>query len=279
MNNDLKSLNDLGFSEHNLEQMRTILDKPHGTTIVTSPTASGKTTILHAMLREFTEQDKRSILIEDAGELQVEGIFRQFEKPESLKKYTEQINDLVRMRPEVVAIGEIRHEQALQSTHFIGDTGHISIASLHGADTVNAILRLQTMDSLGLMFSLSNKSINAFIAQQLRNKLCEKCKVEHVLTNEEKATLQGDNKETIVSTVYTVNPLGCEQCNHGHNDYIAIQEILILNEEIRELLASKPLSSQIQEAAVSNGMIPLEKDELDKALAGNIDIKTVLSKV
>ncbi len=168
-NNDL-SLSELGFSKENLKQIENTLKVPHGLILVTGPTGSGKTTTLHAMLREMDKEHFKIVTIEDPVELVLEGIEQIQVNDEIGLSFSNILRRILRQDPDIIMVGEIRDKETAELAIRSAITGHLILSTLHTNDSISTITRLK---NLGIENYLISGVLKASIAQRLVRKVCK----------------------------------------------------------------------------------------------------------
>ena len=263
----------LGFSDHNMYLIKKAQARPEGIIIVTGPTGSGKTTTLYSMLNDVNTIDVNIQTLEDPVEYNL-GLIRQTHvKAGGAFTFGEGIKALLRQDPDIIFIGEVRDsitaEQALKAAM----TGHQVYTSLHTNDCFGAIPRLV---DLGIKPAMLAGAIIATLAQRLVRKLCQKCKVAKTATPDEcKLLAIGPDGNPIdydnPPTIY--HPGGCPECNNsGFKGRIACVEILYLDEELDDMIATGAMKSQLKPVARKKGFKNMLDDGILKIYQGTTSL-------
>jgi type IV pilus assembly protein PilB len=264
----LLSLSELGFSKRDLEITKAMIAKPHGVIIISGPTGSGKTTTLYAILQEIRSSEKSIITIEDPVEYDIENISQSQVNLRAGYTYLVGLKHILRQDPDVIMIGEVRDGETAQVTIRAALTGQLVFTSLHANDAPGTITRLIDM---GVEPFLVASAVEGAIAQRLVRRICPKCKEPY--TPPAKLALELDLP---VDTKF-YKGRGCGYCrNTGYSGRIGIFEVLRTNNEIRELILSRPTTSALRELARKHGMRTLWEDGLEKAMQGITTIEEVL---
>ena len=266
----LLNLDDIGFSKKDLLSMNELVQMSHGIILVTGPTGSGKTTTLYSALSKINSPDKNIITIEDPIEYQLNGIGQIQVNPKIDLTFASGLRSILRQDPDVIMIGEIRDGEtagiAIQSSL----TGHLVFSTLHTNDSAGAVTRLLDM---GIEPFLVSSSVVAIVAQRLVRKICQECRTVYQPTEEECQKL--GLRRSPQTTFY--RGAGCSQClKTGFRGRSGIYEILLLNDDLRNMILAKVDSSQIKAKAVSNGMVTLREDGAQRVLAGQTTTEEVL---
>lgn len=260
----------LGFDPHQTRKIRTLFQKPHGIILITGPTGSGKTTTLYAALREIDLMEKNVLTVEDPVEYKL-SLAKQTQVTEKVGyDFAMAGRNFMRQDPDVMLLGEIRDEETARIAIRAAITGHLVLSTLHTNDAITVIPRL--MDLKVDRFLMSS-SLLAILAQRLIRKVCSFCTHEYQLNDDELAIFA----EYSFKTKSGMKGAGCDKCNGtGYLGRTVIGEILIINDEIRELIFAGASPIAMQEAAVRSGMKPLHHEALAKAAAGVTTLEEVM---
>lgn len=273
-------INVLGIRKQNLDKILHEIQKPNGFFLNTGPTGSGKTTTLYSLLGIINKPEVKIITVEDPIEYQLHGILQTQVNAEANYTFPTALRALMRQNPDVIMIGEIRDNETANIAVQSALTGHFVFSTLHTNDAPGAIPRLINM---GLRTDDLAVAASGFMAQRLVRKLCPECK--------EKVKLEGADKDTIEKLVKTVSPKsgvvvppvefvykakGCEKCNGiGYKGRTTVSEMLVIDRDIKELIAHNALSFEIREKAIQNGMITMQQDGYVKVLEGETTMEEV----
>jgi general secretion pathway protein E len=263
----------LGLSAHVLEPLAALLDRPHGVTIVTGPTGSGKTTTLYAALRRLSRPDRHIATIEDPVEYRLEGINQIQVRPEIGFDFPQALRHLLRHDPDVVMIGEIRDAETARIGLQSALTGHPVLATLHTNDAPGAIPRLLDMGAEPFLVAAV---LNGVVAQRLVRRLCPRCRHPAAAPAEvaSLAATCGIALDGLQSAA------GCDHCRGtGYFGRTAVAEILEVTEEMRALIRADPDIDRIRACALRGGMVPMQRDALLKAAAGETSLDEIVRVV
>ncbi|MCS7203426.1 MAG: ATPase, T2SS/T4P/T4SS family [Thermodesulfovibrio sp.] len=259
---ELYNLLKLGFDLELIHTLKSLVKKPNGIMLVVGPTGSGKSTTLYALLREVDRLKRSVITIEDPVEYRI-SFTKQSEVNEKIGyNFSLAGRNFMRHDPDIILLGEIRDEETSRIAIRASITGHLVLSTLHTNDAVSAIPRLF---DLGADKFLLSSSLLAVLSQRLIRKICSFCKTEREPTEEEKKvfTSYGLN----INKIYYGK--GCKMCrNTGYLGRTAIGELMIINEEIREMIYSGASFVAMVQAAKKSGMIPLKIDGFKKVAQG-----------
>ncbi|MBU2257608.1 MAG: Flp pilus assembly complex ATPase component TadA [Candidatus Omnitrophica bacterium] len=263
----LFSLERLGLSKGDLTVFEDLIKKPHGIIFVTGPTGSGKTTTLYASLTRINTRDRKIITIEDPIEYEMSGITQIQVMPEIGLDFARGLRSMLRHDPDVIMVGEVRDLETAEIAIRVALTEHLIFSTLHTNDAASGITRLV---DIGLEPYLVASSIEAFVAQRLIRLICPDCKYEDkVIANEVRQLIAGELGLKSPQEVKLYRGKGCANCNFsGFFGRTAIYEILLVDEQTKELIVKKSASNRIKNLAVSKGMRTLRQDGWQKVIKG-----------
>lgn len=268
----LLSLEDLGLEGKKLDTVETLIHRPHGIILVTGPTGSGKTTSLYAALERINSPDKKIITVEDPVEYQIQGINQIQVNPKVNLTFANGLRSILRQDPDVILVGEIRDKETADIAIHASLTGHLVFSTLHTNDSASAITRLIDMEIEPFLVA---SSLMAVIAQRLLRFLCKECKEPYDPLDDElhKVGLRRDELEDGV--LYKAK--GCEKCfDMGYSGRSAIFEMLIVDDDVRNLTLGQVDSTQIKRKAIEHGMTTLRTDGAEKVRRGLTSIDEVM---
>ncbi|MCL0037582.1 GspE/PulE family protein [Thermodesulfovibrionales bacterium] len=263
----------LGFDETNTKKIKTLFHKPYGIILITGPTGSGKTTTLYAALRGIDLLERNVLAVEDPVEYKL-SLIKQTQVNEKVGYgFALAGRNFMRQDPDVMLLGEIRDEDTAKIAIRASITGHLVLSTLHSNDAITAIPRLI---DLNVDRFLMSSSLLAIMAQRLIRRICSYCKEEYSLSSSEISIF----KEYEISMTTSFKGRGCPRCSRtGYFGRIVIGEILIINDEIRDLIYSQASIISMKEAAIRAGMRPLKDDAMVKAASGITTLDEVLRVV
>ncbi|KKT25844.1 MAG: Type II secretion system protein E [Candidatus Magasanikbacteria bacterium GW2011_GWA2_43_9] len=286
------TLDQLGF----LPGPRALLDeaikKPHGMVLVTGPTGSGKTTTLYSVLGLLNQPGVNISTIEDPIEYHVGGINQSQINPRVGFDFASGLRAFLRQDPDIIMVGEIRDQETAEIAMHAAMTGHLVLSTLHTNDAPTTLPRLMDM---GIPPFLIAFTANVIIAQRLVRKLCDHCSTPFKLEAEAIKELQKlvdvkgilklykDHGITLkaaekkLSSIEFYHAPGCKKCNQtGYKGRIGIYEVLDVDAGVADLINKHGTAPEIQEYAVTHGMITMFEDGLVKAKRGITSIEEVL---
>ncbi|RCW66393.1 GspE/PulE family protein [Saliterribacillus persicus] len=270
LQNALMKLTDLDFSAYHYEKYQKLIDKPSGLILMTGPTGSGKTSTLYASINQLNQEGVNIITIEDPVEYQLEGINQVQVNSGIGLTFAAGLRSILRQDPNIVMVGEVRDTETAEIAIRASLTGHLVFSTLHTNSAVAAIPRLIDMD---IEPYLVVSSLTAVVGQRLVKRICRDCKTEREATEFEKNIFQ---RRGIDVTTITEGK-GCNSCKHtGYKGRMAIHELLVIDDDIRELIIKNNAASKIREYVKEKGMHFLIDDGLMKVTKGYTSVEEVL---
>lgn len=268
----LLKLDSLGFSPDILPNFLSLIKKPNGIILVTGPTGSGKSTTLYTTLNLLNSTEKKIMTIEDPVEYRLKGISQVQAKPKIGLTFAAGLRSFLRQDPDIMLVGEIRDRETAEIAVQAALTGHIVLSTLHTNDAPSSVIRLIDM---GIEPFLISSSVIGVIAQRLIRKICPKCKKGIKITTDMKKIL--DEYEISSNEITLYKGEGCPSCKDtGYKGRVAIFELMIITENIRDLITQNVSTGKIREAAVKEGMCLLKIDGIKKVCEGITTIDEVL---
>ena len=276
------SLKKLGMREKLKDQIESIVNQPHGMLIVCGPTGAGKSTTLYACLSEIDRFQKNVITLENPVEYQIDNVTQIEINPKAGKTFASELRSILRQDPDVIYVGEIRDKETAEISCQAAQTGHMVFTTVHANDSVTAFGRLL---DLGVAPFMIANSVSAILSQRLVRVLCPKCKVKYRPNPEilKKFNLSPEKYEFFYKSKSEIKQEGnddsppCKNCGGtGFRGRSGVYELLVLNENIRNLIRDNPSIGAIREEAVKTGMKYLQEDGLRQVVAGNTSIQEIL---
>ena len=262
-------LDRLGMAEQERTRFSRSIRQAYGAVLVTGPTGSGKSTSLYAALTEINSPEKNIITIEDPVEYQLDGITQVQTNPRAGLTFANGLRSMMRADPDIIMVGEIRDRETAQIAIEAALTGHLVLSTLHTNDAPGAITRLIEM---GIEPFLVSSAVDCVVAQRLARTLCQHCKERTILS----AEVLRDHGFHSHLDVEAYEPRGCSRCGmSGYKGRMGLYEVMMVNEEIRDLAIARASADQIAEVAVRNGMRRLREDGLEKVKLGRTSIAEV----
>ena len=269
----LIKLEDLGFLPGTLERFKNSFTKPYGAILVTGPTGSGKSTTLYATLNVLNSPEKNIITVEDPVEYRLRGINQIQINPRAGLTFASGLRSILRCDPDTIMVGEIRDKETASIAIESALTGHLVLSTLHTNDAPSAVTRLTEM---GIEPFLTSSAVDCVVAQRLARKLCSHCKEAYKPSSEIKKELNLSPDEDI--TLYRAK--GCNKCNDtGYRGRIGLYEVMIVSEAIERLTVERASVEDVKRVAVSEGMLTLRQDGIEKLKKGITSVEEIMRVV
>ncbi|PYQ30467.1 MAG: type IV-A pilus assembly ATPase PilB [Acidobacteria bacterium] len=262
----------LGFEPESLQRFEEAIFKPWGMVLVTGPTGSGKTNTLYSALSKVNSPEVNIMTAEDPVEFNLPGV-NQVQMKEGIGlNFAATLRSFLRQDPNIILVGEIRDFETAEIAIKAALTGHLVLSTLHTNDAPSTINRLMNM---GIEPFLVATATQLIAAQRLARRICSLCK-EAVEVPQQALINLGYKKEEVGSfTVYKGR--GCEKCNNtGYKGRVALIEVMVIDDDIRDLILSGGTAIDIKRKAMENGMITLRRSGLVKIKEGMCTIDEVV---
>jgi type IV pilus assembly protein PilB len=264
-------LNRIGMNPDILKPFRELIHKPNGIVLVTGPTGSGKTTTLYSALNELNEVTDKIITTEDPVEYEIDGIIQVPINTDIGVTFANSLRAILRQDPDKILVGEVRDLETAQIAVQASLTGHMVFSTLHTNDAPGSISRLRDM---GVEPFLITATVEGILAQRLVRKICEDCRTEFEPSVDMLMELNLRPEEARGKKFYYGR--GCPRCNNtGHRGRCGIYELLIMNDEIRDLISQGASTDQLRSACRQQGMSSLRDAGLAAIWSGVTSIEEV----
>lgn len=261
----------LGFNDDALAVIRRMSNEPYGMVLVTGPTGSGKTTTLYAAVTEINNGRDKIITIEDPVEYQLNGVLQIPVNEKKGLSFAKGLRSILRHDPDKILVGEIRDPETAQIAIQAALTGHLVFTTVHANNVFDVIGRFTHMGVDPYSFVAA---LNGVLAQRLVRLNCTQC-VEDFVPDAELLRNSGLEAETIEMFKFRIGR-GCGHCRgSGYRGRSAIAEILVLNDELREMIASREPLRRIKEAARRNGTRFLRESALELVRSGATSLEEI----
>jgi type IV pilus assembly protein PilB len=259
------TLSSLGLTGDNLERFERALKIPEGGIVIVGPTGSGKSTTLYTTLELIKSPERKLYTVEDPIERKIDGIIQTEVKPTIGLTFAQALRALVRADPDVIMVGEIRDLETAKMAADSAITGHQVFSTLHTNDASAAVNRLVEM---GVPRYLVAAAWRCFVAQRLVRRLCPNCHVETTMTDARWRELGLGPAPRKRFKIW--EPVGCAKCfGTGYRGRIGLYEVLTVDDELRDLVATGGSVLEIQRAARAQGVASLREDGINKVLEGS----------
>lgn len=253
----LKPIEQLGFSEGDLDHIKEMLDKSFGMFLVTGPTGSGKSTTLYSCLRELRSKNLNIITVEDPVEFRIDGIEQVQAKADIGFTFAMALRQILRHDPDSILIGEIRDSETAEIAVKSALTGHLVLSTLHTNNAVGAITRLQ---DIGIPSYMLSACILGVQAQRLIRTNCLACMEEEPVDPLVRRVMGVSHDELFM------RGKGCDECNGtGYKGRTSVYELLRVTPGLAVKINAEAKSEELTEQAYADGMVPLTKNALELA--------------
>ncbi len=264
----------LDFSPKNLAKVEKMLSLPNGIILVTGATGTGKSTTVYSMLQVLNKESANIITVEDPIEMNIGGINQVQAQEEIGLNFAEVLRSILREDPDIIMIGEIRDDETARIAVRASITGHLVLSTIHTNNSLNTIERLTDMS---VERYLLGSSLEGVISQKLARRLCPKCKKKRPTTEYEKEAFKKALNQD-VNEIYI--PQGCPECDSGYRGRIAIHEVLLINQAIRDAITKGVDKSVLRKLVYGVGDTDtMLQDGLQKVLLGETSFDEILKLI
>lgn len=266
-------IDQLGFSDSNLKKVLHMINVPNGIILVTGATGTGKSTTVYSILQRLNRENTNIITVEDPIEMDIEGINQVQTNSEIGLTFATALRSILRQDPNIIMIGEIRDTETARIAVRASITGHLVLSTIHTNNSLNTIERLLDMDVERYLLS---SSLTGIISQKLARKLCPKCRKLRPANDYEKELFKNVLGKD-VKELYTTE--GCDECGNGFKGRIAIHEVLLINQDIKDAISNNIRKEQLRQLVYKNDVTTLLQDGLEKVLEGKTTFEEVLKLI
>ena len=266
----LQGLESLCFNDINYKKVLKMIGEPNGIILVTGATGSGKSTTVYSILQRLNTEDVNLITVEDPVEMEIEGMNQVQVNSEIGLDFAAVLRSILRQDPNVIMIGRIRDSETAQIAVRASITGHLVLSTIHTNNSLSTIERLLDMDVERYLLS---SALEGIISQKLARRLCEKCR---------RIRNTNDYEKNLFRTVLGLEvkqvfePVGCTECDYGFKGRIALHEVLLISQEIRDAISNNVSREELRSLVYNKDVITMIQDGFYKVLAGFTTITEVL---
>ena len=269
----LKGLESLGFSPRNLQKMKELIKEPHGIILVTGATGSGKSTTVYSLLQLLNTPKVNLVTVEDPVEMSMEGINQIQVNSDIGLTFANVLRSILRQDPDIIMIGEIRDDETAKIAVRASITGHLVLSTLHTNDALNTIERLTDMDVETYLLA---SSLNGIVSQKLARRICPHCMKKRPAIDFERQLIKTNLGIDVTELAYSE---GCEKCVSGYKGRIAIHEVLVISQEIRDAISNGIPKENLRRLVYSGDTTTLLQDGLQKVVQNITTIEEILRLV
>lgn len=271
---NIPEVEQLGFSDYNMQRYTDVIQKPNGIFLVTGPTGSGKSFTSFSTLKRIAVPEKNTTTIEDPVEYEIPGIVQSQVNNAAGMTFARALRAFLRQDPDIIFVGEIRDQETAKIAVEAALTGHLVLATLHTNDAPGAVIRL---DEMGVEPFNIAASVIGVLAQRLVRRVCPECKAP---TNADPDVLRRLGiSENEIRGAELMRGAGCPRCGGtGYKGRMGIHELMVIDGPLRHAIGSGKTASEIKEVALTqSGMKTLRQDGIEKALEGLTTLEEVLA--
>ena len=270
----LLTIENIGFTSHQLEQVGGMLDSPSGLVLLTGPTGSGKSASLYACLQRLNNGERKINTIEDPIEYDIEGLRQSQINPLIGLGFPELLRSVLRQSPDVIMIGEIRDPETADTAVRAANSGHLVLATIHASAAADAV---QSMRALGVHPHFMATALRGVVSQRLVRTLCPHCKVSFDISHapttfdDVRPWLKADEGRTLHAA------RGCEICTgSGYGGRTGVFEVMAVSEPLRTLIADGRPTCEIRHQAADERMLAFRQAALIKVAQGITSTEEIL---
>ena len=261
----------LGFSSDSRNKLEKAISKKSGMILMTGPTGSGKTTSLYALIEKLNTEDVNIITIEDPVEYKIENINQISINEKIGLTYPVILKSILRQDPDIIMVGEIRDKETAEIAIRAAITGHLILSTAHTRDAFSALIRLK---DLGVEDYLLRSAVNLLAGQRLVRKLCD-CKKPDRMTDFEYELMSSYIKVDRERKIF--RPNGCPHCNGGYKGRQAVEEVMPIDNEFKDILRNFGLeSAEIKDKLKKDKFRPMITNGLIQVLEGETSFEEIL---
>lgn len=266
-------LDELAFNQENYKKVVKMISEPNGIILVTGATGTGKSTTVYSIIQRLNTEDRNIITVEDPIEMNIEGINQVQVIPEIGLTFASTLRSILRQDPDIIMIGEIRDDETARIAVRASITGHLVLSTIHTNNSLNTIERLTDME---VERYLLGSAITGIISQKLARKLCRHCRKAKETTQYEKNVFK---KALDIDVTQIYDPVGCPECRNGYSGRIAIHEVLLINNEIKDAITKGVDKPILRKLVYNSGTITMLQDGLTKVISGETTFDEILKLI
>jgi type IV pilus assembly protein PilB len=292
-------LEKFGIEPRPERELMEAISNPYGMVLVTGPTGSGKTTTLYSALSKVNNIDVNIMTAEDPVEYNLFGINQVAVRAEIGMTFAAALRAFLRQDPNIIMVGEMRDLETAGIALKAALTGHLVLSTLHTNSAPETVTRLLDM---GIEAFNVASALNLILAQRLVRKICQNCIEKYTPDDEELAVAKVTRTTTLrdlrlsdetladakaravpaaqpfmskvnldsrIEDIATFRGKGCEQCQgSGLKGRQGLYEVMFMTPRLRRLIMQSSPVSELQDAAISEGMLTLRMDGWLKVVKG-----------
>ena len=268
-----QGIDTLGFNETNLKKLMKMIEQPNGIILVTGATGSGKSTTVYSILQRLNTIDRNIITVEDPIEMNIPGVNQVQVISDIGLTFAASLRSILRQDPDIIMIGEIRDDETARIAVRASITGHLVLSTIHTNSALNTIERLLDMN---IERYLLGTALTGIISQKLCKKLCPYCRGTRATTPYEKNVFK-NSLNLDINEIYEAK--GCDKCHEGYKGRMAIHEVLMLNQEIRDAITNNIDKDELRDLVYGTGTITMLQDGLAKVINGDTTFEELVKAI
>lgn len=266
-----EGLETIGLSKTNLEKVNKMINEPNGIILVTGATGTGKSTTVYSILQKLNTVNRNIITVEDPVEMDVEGINQVQVISDIGLTFSNVLRSILRQDPDIIMIGEIRDDETARIAVRASITGHLVLSTIHTNNSLNTIERLLDMD---VERYLLGSALTGIISQRLARRLCPKCKKNVPVTPYQKEIFK-KILNVDINEIYA--PVGCDECIDGYSGRIAIHEVLLMDQHIKDAITNNIKKDELRNIVYNKSKVEtLLQDGLKKVIDGTTSFDEII---
>ena len=268
-----QGIDTLGFNETNLKKLMKMIEQPNGIILVTGATGSGKSTTVYSILQRLNTIDRNIITVEDPIEMNIPGVNQVQVISDIGLTFAASLRSILRQDPDIIMIGEIRDDETARIAVRASITGHLVLSTIHTNSALNTIERLLDMN---IERYLLGTALTGIISQKLCKNLCPFCRGTRATTPYEKNVFK-NSLNLDINEIYEAK--GCDKCHEGYKGRMAIHEVLMLNQEIRDAITNNLDKDELRDLVYGTGTITMLQDGLAKVINGDTTFEELVKAI
>ena len=266
---EIKSIDEIGFNAEDIEKLKESIQEPQGLILINGTSTSGKTTTMYSILKELNNKNKNIISIENPVKMKIPGINQVQIQEDKGINYNTILRNISLNDPNIIAIDELIDDEITRKAIRLAASGNLVISKMPYKTIYQTIDSLLKMDVENYLLGAN---LNEIVCQRLVKKLCPTCRQKKKATNYEKKIIKQITDKDVDEIYY---PVGCEECNNGYKDQIPVEEVIILNDELRNAISNNRNRDLIKKIIYSE-TTPLIKDGFNKVLNGDTSFSEII---
>ena len=270
----IQGLEQLGFTKDNFEKIMKMINLPNGIILVTGATGTGKSTTVYSILQRLNREEANVITVEDPVEMDIPGVNQVQVNSEIGLTFANVLRSILRQDPDIIMIGEIRDDETATIAVRASVTGHLVLSTIHTNNSLNTIERLLDMEVERYLLAAS---LSGIISQKLARKLCPHCRKKITPTPYEKYLFK-KNLGIDLNEIYVAGD-GCDNCMNGYRGRIAIHEVLLIDEDIRDAISNNIRKEELRKLVYSENVHTLLQDGLIKVAQGLTSFEEIIKLI